>query len=198
MSLLIKALHKAEQGKVSDNKTAKADLLLELMPVGEPSPASIAQQQHSGQKAATTMFAAKNVQANNSSSKKMLLIAGVSLLVLALIGMQFYSYLNSLNQPQLALAKPALMPPAIPTALASVKSSPDLAQPTPEPVTTGSTAAVHVAESPAASSEKLDNSLPATKVVAMEKVAAHGQIRQRQPRPAKSEQLVFCEPVTCS
>ncbi|HEY8119656.1 MAG TPA: hypothetical protein VIE91_10495 [Methylophilaceae bacterium] len=212
MSLLIKALEKAEQGKGSSEKAAAAgDLSLELTPigndVGQNNEAGVTQQTHvSGnerqaedkrqvsQQAAATMFAAKSGQANSSGSKKTLVVAGVSLLVLLLIGMQFYSYLQSLKQPELVIARPALPTPNKPVetvpAPNPVASSPaELKTAVPATPTTAEpsdTAAV-------SKSEKSDKALADTKQDIDEEPAA-----PRRSRSVKSQQLAFGEPVASS
>lgn len=133
MSLLIKALEKAEKDKGTDDKKKSLESGLSLAPIDEvtdetPSleaqsgfinqaPASATKQ--SSQKAAATMFAAKTVQVNNNSSK-MPLILGVGLVLLALLGGGFYYYLQSLTPPTLTM--PNSVPPA--PSVAQTESNP--------------------------------------------------------------------------
>lgn len=114
MSLLIKALHKAEQEKTSEEKsTASVGVSsLELAPM-EPDHATEAvlpasesvKPGRSGEsgpdhhKAAGVVFAAKS-RADNSSTKT-LLLTGVVLLIL--VAGAFYYYLESLKQPEVVM-----------------------------------------------------------------------------------------------
>lgn len=147
MSLLIKALQKAEQSKTTDDKTSASGSELSLEPVSsgisEPSlssesgfsASSTGRQNSTGQQAAATMFEAKGASLKNSgNSKKLLLIGGVSLLLLALLGMQLYSYLDSLKQPDLVVARPAKIPePSSPVeAVATITPAPTKLVPPPD------------------------------------------------------------------
>lgn len=123
MSLLIKALQKAEQGKRSEEKTSTRgiDLALELAPLQSatnpedaaadtaPGSLSLAEEPKRArqQAAASTMFKAKSVQPAYSASKRAWLIAGAGLVLLLGIGIGFYSYLESLQQPVPLAIKPA-------------------------------------------------------------------------------------------
>lgn len=114
MSLLIKALHKAEQEKTSEEKASApaGAATLELAPVepdleteagfagSEPvtRPAR-AEAGNTKQKAAGVVFAAKS--GSSSDATKMLLLGGVALLLLAAGG--FYFYLESLKQPDVVV-----------------------------------------------------------------------------------------------
>lgn len=125
MSLLIKALHKAEQEKASEVKSGASApaTTLELAPV-EPDlqaeagfsddepvqrPARNADDGKAKQQAAGVVFAAK--AGNGSGSVKLLLAGGVLLLLLAAAG--FYFYLESLQQPELVM--PARLVEVTPT-----------------------------------------------------------------------------------
>jgi tetratricopeptide (TPR) repeat protein len=123
MSLLIKALQKAEQGKRSEEKTSTRsnDLALELAPlqsVTRPEDAATDMapdrfvleeepKRASQQAAASTMFKAKSVQPASSGSKRVWLIACAGLILLLGISIGFYSYLESLQQPVPLAIKPA-------------------------------------------------------------------------------------------
>jgi tetratricopeptide (TPR) repeat protein len=115
MSLLIKALHKAEQEKTSEEKsTASAgNASLELTPIepdleaeagfvdNEPVVRSARSEPgNAKQKAAGVVFAAKSGASRDAT--KMLLLGGVALLLLAAGG--FYFYLESLKQPELVVS----------------------------------------------------------------------------------------------
>jgi tetratricopeptide (TPR) repeat protein len=114
MSLLIKALHKAEQEKTSEVKTGASTgaASLELEPIepdletetgfadSEPPARPVrAAAGNAKQKAAGVVFAAKS--GSSSDATKMLLLGGVALLLLAAGG--FYYYLESLKQPELLM-----------------------------------------------------------------------------------------------
>lgn len=114
MSLLIKALHKAEQEKTSEEKTGASAgaASLELEPIepdleteagfadSEPPARPVrAAAGNVKQKAAGVVFAAKS--GSSSDATKMLLLGGVALLLLAAGG--FYYYLESLKQPELLM-----------------------------------------------------------------------------------------------
>ena len=115
MSLLIKALHKAEQEKSSEEKTGASAgaASLELTPIepdleteagfsDDSQPAVRPARAESGnakQKAAGVVFAAKS--GSTSDATKMLLLGGVALLLLAAAG--FYYYLESFKQPELVM-----------------------------------------------------------------------------------------------
>lgn len=115
MSLLIKALQKAEDEKISDGKTGASAGELSLEPksseiglthqattTGKESAASSRPQQ-----AAAGVFSAKlPLNTHSESKKKILLIVVASFLLLLLIGMQVYSYIDSLNQSSQLVPRP--------------------------------------------------------------------------------------------
>ncbi len=122
MSLLIKALEKAEKGKAGDTKNVSPEAHPEptlISPVDELSleplfadaglTSQIKQPEFEGknakQQAATDVFTAKNTA--NQTSRIVLAVAGLSIALLLLIGFEFYSYLQSLNQPEVVVAKVA-------------------------------------------------------------------------------------------
>lgn len=145
MSLLIKALHKAEQEKTSEAKSGAPATAasLELAPM-EPDlqaeagfsddepvqrPVRNADNGKAKQQAAGVVFAAK--ADNRTDSTKLLIAGGVLLLVLAAGG--FYFYLESLKQPELVM--PARVVEVTPT------PAPVEAQPVEEAVAADATAA---------------------------------------------------------
>ena len=117
MSLLIKALQKAEEEKISDGSTGAS--LGELSP--EPrhagkteaharvEPELSVEPISTSQQAAAGMFAAKRPAATGPSGNKKLLLIGMgSLLLLLLIGLYGYSYMESLAPPPSVLPRPAI------------------------------------------------------------------------------------------
>ena len=111
MSLLIKALDKAEQGKKAEEQTSGAgELSLEPISGDAPSgPASESpiQTAQMHQQAASTVFAAKQPQASSGgASRKIVLIAAIALFVMLLIGFQVYNYIQALSKPELILPRP--------------------------------------------------------------------------------------------
>ncbi|BCM23836.1 tetratricopeptide repeat protein [Methyloradius palustris] len=120
MSLLIKALEKAEKGKTGDAKSASPEghpQPTPILPVDELSleplfaDAGLTSQKkqpefeskNAKQQAAADVFAARN--SANQTSKMVLVVAGLSIALLLLIGFKFYSYLQTLNQPEVVIAK---------------------------------------------------------------------------------------------
>src|SRR5664279_376398 len=113
MSLLIKALQKAEQKKAADGKTSASDdgLSLELAPIqndaesdlideaglSQSSSSPIQNQKQLSQQAAAAVFSAKEAQTNKASLSKSALLASAGLFLLLLLGGGFYYYLNSFN-----------------------------------------------------------------------------------------------------
>lgn len=122
MSLLIKALHKAEQEKASEEKAATSVGVssLELTPLEsgrgeEPAkPTAVTETKSDNRKAAGVVFAAKSRTEN--SSTKTLLLTGVFLLLL--IAGAFYYYLESLQQPEVVM----------PTRVVEVVPSPEVVE----------------------------------------------------------------------
>jgi tetratricopeptide (TPR) repeat protein len=207
MSLLIKALQKAEQSKVVDGKTNTSSSGLSLEPVlsdisepslsdeGSFSTSSPGQQSSVGQQAATTMFQAKSTPLkNNSNSKKILLISGVSLLLLILLGMQFYSYLDSLNQPDLVVARHATVPQTSPSVAAADNAPAKLAPPPDDPASAAS------AEVKAPTANSLDTAGKSNQAPSQAKneVVSPADQRISPQSKTKSSQLVFGEPVASS
>lgn len=214
MSLLIKALQKAEQKKTADDKSGTSDggLSLELAPIqnhiesdlndeagfSQPSPSSPStqDQKHISQQAAATMFSAKGAQANKVGLSNFGLLAGGGVLLLALLGGSFYYYLNSINQPELAMPKPAAAAPQPPVPAAAVANNDSQ----------GNGSLVTLQTEDAKMTEQ-----PAKPAGAAENMASSGQdpsattevrpeVEPRASYPAKkstgkSQQLVFGEPI---
>lgn len=142
MSLLIKALQKAEQEKTAEGKTSASDagLSLELAPIqndaesdlddeaglSQPASAPTQNQKVTSQQAAATVFSAKGVQTNKAGLSKSALLAGAGLLSLLLLGGGFYYYLNSLNQPELVTPKPVTVAPQPPVPAVVAQANNDL------------------------------------------------------------------------
>jgi len=120
MSLLIKALEKAEKGKTGDAKSGSSEghpQPTPILPVDELSleplfaDAGLTSQKkqveleskNAKQQAAAEVFAAKNT--SNQTSKTAFAIVGLSIALLLLVGFKFYSYLQSLSQPEVVIAK---------------------------------------------------------------------------------------------
>ncbi len=185
MSLLIKALDKAEQGKKAEEQTSLSTGELSLEPVsgsGESmqSPVSDQQGEHSqsNQQAASTVFAAKQTRAKPGSSRNILLIAAVSLFVMLLIGFQLYNYIQSLSQPELIMPKP----------VAAVTPSPQPVQPI-EPAVVSPPNEPGPIEKPVAQSSPNE---PRVTDAEPETVAA---TVSRQPKATKAEPMTFGEPI---
>lgn len=211
MSLLIKALQKAEQSKTTDDKTSASGSELSLEPVSpsisEPrlnsegnfsTPSSSPSQQNSiGQQAAATMFQAKSAPLkNNSNSKKIWLISGVSLLLLILLGMQFYSYLDSLNQPDLVVARHANVPQPSPSAdVAAADNAPAKLVPPPDDPASAASAAVKAPIANAPDTARKSNQAPSQ---AKTEIASPTDQRISPQSKTKSSQLIFGEPVASS
>ncbi len=123
MSLLIKALHKAEQSKneVAQNAAVGTppvvgDHKLELAPhddagsslrdeIGfEPSPAPVQAQRQT----ASTVLLAGRRSVGGGQAPRALWLAGAGLLFLLLLGGGFYYYLDSLEPPALVVARPVV------------------------------------------------------------------------------------------
>ncbi|HWU83097.1 MAG TPA: hypothetical protein VN063_06355, partial [Methylophilaceae bacterium] len=110
MSLLIKALDKAEQGKKGETQTSSGELSLE--PIGDAQSKGVigetsADNPQMRQQAASTVFTAKQSQARTGgASNKILLIAAIALFVILLIAFQVYNYIEALSKPELILPRP--------------------------------------------------------------------------------------------
>lgn len=166
MSLLIKALQKAEKSKEgADAKTATAAEVaaLELTPhheeiethfsladeggFAEPPPAAPAAKPAKTspnperaaaavapeREAAANLFRARSEAAATDPGSRRALVLGLGgLLVLLLLGGGFYFYLDSLQQPELMIARPAPARPIASTAPAAPPVAPDIAAEAPE------------------------------------------------------------------
>src|SRR3546814_7210918 len=125
MSLLIKALQKAEDEKIADGKTGTSGGELSLEPKSSENkqidtaaanrvePAASPGTPSRPQQVAAGVFSAKLPLDTVSGSKKILLIGVISLLLLLLVGMQVYSYINSFNQSAELVTRPSpsIQPP---------------------------------------------------------------------------------------
>jgi tetratricopeptide (TPR) repeat protein len=202
MSLLIKALQKAEQSKATDSKASASGSELSLEPVSsdisEPSlsseggfsASSTGRQNSTGQQAAATMFEAKGASLKNSgNSKKLLLIGGVSLLLLALLGMQLYSYLDSLKQPDLVGARPAKIPqPSSPVeAVATITPAPTKLVPPPDNPVSAAPAEVKAIASHPDAIEKSDQAPLQAKNEAVTLADQHVSARSKSARSTQIE-----------
>jgi len=112
MSLLIKALEKAEQGKTADGIP---ELSLQARTPSHPDADSLraAEAKQASQQAAATVFNAKNEKPGKKN--KVLWISVALLLAAVVIGMQFYAYLNALTKPDVIMARaPSTSQPILP------------------------------------------------------------------------------------
>lgn len=210
MSLLIKALQKAEQEKTADDKTSASGggLSLELASIqndaesdlddeagfSQPSSPPIQNQKHISQQAAASMFSVKRMQTNKAGLSKSALLAGAGLLSLLLLGGGFYYYLNSFNQPELAMPKPVAVAPQPPVpAAVAVANNDSLVTPPAEPNITmqpakPAEAAENIASAIPDSPVKVAESMPVTKPRASRSASS-------QKQAASSQRLVFGEPI---
>ena len=113
MSLLIKALEKAEQGKTADGipELSLQDRNPSQSDADSLRTAEVTREKvkQASQQAAATVFNAKNE--NPRKKNKVLWISIALLLAVAVIGMQFYAYLNALTKPDVIMARaPAQRP----------------------------------------------------------------------------------------
>lgn len=221
MSLLIKALQKAEQEKTADDKTSASDsgLSLGLAPVNsvlesdldgevgfsQPSVPPVQNQKQVNQQAAATMFAAKSISTNKAGLSKSALLAGAGLLSLLLLGGGFYFYLNSLNQPELVMPKPgpAISQSAISQPAVEAKVSGEVAPATDStnlvsPVTEEANSTKGSSEVSAKVADKSPDAVANT----MDESRLAKKERSVAPAPAprknsvkRSQQLAFGEPI---
>ena len=220
MSLLIKALDKAEQGKKAEEQTSGAGEL-SLEPIGGEAPSAAAseapiQTAQMHQQAASTVFAAKQPQARSGvASRKILLIAAIALFVMLLIGFQVYNYIQALSKPELIMPRPvaAAAPqpadtqtaepsPAVPAAPAAM--SPPAADSAAQPgLSAGASApADQQASSPSATALASTNHVaqPSPKSAIGEQsvepsAPASANASTKSSAPAKPAPMVFGEPV---
>lgn len=120
MSLLIKALQKAEEEKIPDGTHGASLGGLSLEPkashtgsaTARVEPVSSTEAMTAPQQAAAGVFSAKHPSASSqANNKKLLLISVVSLLLLMLISMYAYTYIDSLNQPTVLAPRPPITEP---------------------------------------------------------------------------------------
>lgn len=204
MSLLIKALQKAEEEKIpgGTNGASLGGLSLEpksLQNTGSATarvePALSTDAMVAPQQAAAGVFSAKHPSASSqANNKKLLLIGVVSLLLLMLIGMYAYTYIDSLNQPTVPVPRPLITQPQpqpqpqapviqnqVVTEADGAANTTALAKPTENtPDAEGFTAEAKTVQQPPAA-EPL---LPKTVVSGTKK-----------PQPARSQEVVMGEPV---
>src|SRR4051812_6184587 len=123
MSLLIKALEKAEQGKTADG-VPELSLEERASSPSQPDADSLrkAQTKQASQQAAATVFNAKN-EKNPKNKNKVLWVSVAVLLAVAVVGMQFYAYLNALTKPDVIMARA----PVSPSSVLITESSPPVA-----------------------------------------------------------------------
>ena len=136
------------------------------------------------------MFKAKNAQPDNGNSRTAWLLGGLGVLLLA-VGGSFYSYLNSLQQPDLVLARPAAtqsvpVQPSPPAETASANNA--ATNLVPPPAAQGNPAA-----SPASIPKVFEESAPAATDEAVP-IRESGK-SQRQSKATKSQQLAFGAPM---
>ncbi len=246
MSLLIKALQKAEDGKKADSQSTDApSLSLEELPKKEaevassaisepksdvipeatkdPEPVSMTNApsvsspvqtarpvlgQHSKPPAdenrqlrqqAAVMFSAKSKDKNPNSTKKAILISLVIFLILGIGGWEFYSYLQSLSQPAIVMARPqapVMMPekpvnaePSAAEAVPAVAEIPDnkVAEIPQNPQLEAAKQAVVSGVDTAM--QKLDQALEQAKQT------VNPELAKPTKKPTQSEQIAFGEPV---
>lgn len=196
MSLLIKALQKAEDEKIADGSmgASAGELSLEPRPADkswDTQPTTSQETISRPQQAAAGVFTAKQLPAGNQANRKKLIMIGIAgLLLVLLIGMQVYSYINSLEQPQVVIPRsPVVQAPTPPAISSEVTTEADGAANAP--------VADAVTDS-AASSDASVNEAVAN--VAQAAVPDASAVTDRQPassktRPAQPEEVVMGEPV---
>jgi len=205
MSLLIKALEKAEKGKAADSN---GELTLEPIAKAEE-PSADATQKQASQQAAATVFTAKTEPGKKQGSSKAWLIGGALLLILAVIGMQFYAYLNSLSKPDVVVARVPVAP-AVPlqSATPRVVEEPSTQAPAEasEPVKSSTAPAVastsanvqKVPESVVAAANTEQSSSTNTNKQVFREAAAANLLASAKPKApvVKSQQLAFGDPLS--
>lgn len=198
MSLLIKALQKAENEKTGDGSLGTSIGELSLEPRGadyKPQvelPAS-SETISPPQQAAAGVFTAKQPPAGNQVNRKKLLLIGVAgLLLVLLIGMQVYSYISALEQPQVNMPRPPIaqaptQPPAIQSEVMTESDGVDSA-----PVAAEAKDNLAVTDTPATALEAGESqpAQPESPTVA----AKPAPPSAKQP-PTPSEDVVMGEPV---
>lgn len=193
MSLLIKALQKAEQHKAADGDHLAAPDELSYSPASANANAE-SPKPSVQQAAAGLVFSAKNLPSNNDALKRMYLLAGAGLLMLLLLGGGFYYYLNSLQQPEILVPKMMAAQSVAPVAMQPLAAN--IEAPTPEAEVAPSKA--NQAAPAAAEITTADKSSLATAamVSATLATASKNPATTQRPRATSSKQLSFGEPVT--
>jgi len=214
MSLLIKALQKAEQEKTTEGKTSASDagLSFELAPIqndaesdwddktglSQPASPPIQNQKNTSQQAAATVFSAKDVQTNKAGLSKSALLVGAGLLSLLLLGGGFYYYLNSLNQPELMMPKLAAVALQSPVPAVVAQANNDLPSgnsPNNNSIVTppADTSTTTQSAAPAGAVENTASAVPDSSV----KVAEAMPVAKPEatPRTSRSQKLSFGEPI---
>ncbi|HZV62066.1 MAG TPA: tetratricopeptide repeat protein [Methylophilaceae bacterium] len=135
MSLLIKALQKAEEEKTSDGTHSASLGGLSLEPKSsQPAGGAtsrvepvLTEPMSAPQQVAAGVFSAKLPSGSRQANdKKLLLIGAVSLLLLMLLGLYVYSYIDSLNPSTVLAPRPPItQPPASPVVASQVVSEAD-------------------------------------------------------------------------
>jgi tetratricopeptide (TPR) repeat protein len=199
MSLLIKALQKAEEVKTSDDSTSASLGGLSLEPKSSPNSSGAAARVEPGlsidaisapQQAAAGVFTAKQASANSqANNKKILLIGAVSLLLLMLIGMYVYSYIDSLNQPSTLVPRPPTIEPQ-PQAPSAIENQVVIEA-------DGAANAVTSVEP----GEMASQAEPAEQKAAQQSVVVEPPLQKtaiaeaKKPQPTRSQDVVMGEPV---
>lgn len=167
MSLLIKALEKAEQGKAAEGT---AELSLQSYPqAGNAGNAGNSQsdeatQKQANQQVAAKVFSAKANKNNHQKKDKLLWIALAALLLLVIIGIQFYLYLNTLKRPDVILVRPPVEASLVQDAGQTPSATAEPVAPAASP-TTGQQPASSITDTAVASTEPAPTaSAPATSV----------------------------------
>lgn len=174
MSLLIKALQKAEQHKANGDHLALQDELpYSIAGAGASSESSNPNAQ--AQQAAGLVFSAKNLPSNKDSLQRVYVLAGLGLLLLAMLGGGFYYYLNALQQPEMLVPKVMEAPAATIGAV--------------EPV---------ISEAPVVATEPEASEIAETASASLPAEAATSKQAAPASRAGASRQLSFGEPVAGS
>ena len=149
MSLLIKALEKAEQGKTADGipELSLQDRNPSQSDADSLRTAEVTREKvkQASQQAAATVFNAKNE--NPRKKNKVLWISVALLLAVAVVGMQFYAYLNALTKPDVIMAR-APAPASVHVTESSQPVEPASTSLVTEPVAAGEPAAPSSADMP--------------------------------------------------
>lgn len=188
MSLLIKALDKAEQGKKAEEQTTQSGGELSLEPMfretgsaqDQASGISERETQSTQQAAVSAVFSAKQTRATAGSSRNIILIAAVGGLIVLFIGFQIYNYIQQLSKPELILPGPAVAP--VPAAV-----PPQVVSQTPS-IETPAAAADHQSDVPVAQAAAATTAQPA--VPEAQPASPIQQAKANKPEP-----MVFGEAI---